>query len=270
MPRKRLVKFLGLTLVVLLAVFSGVWIYARVTHQRISQLLSFDKIKAAIKGEKGFDGHLKLLRRGNLDLKEVALTIDDGPHPKWATMILNALRIHHVHATFFVVGKMVGANPDLAKLEVADGHELGNHSMTHPRFDEIPLEDVKREIIECQDAVKKATGYEMKYLRPPGVRYTDKVLAAARDMGLTTIGENIGAHDFVKEGDYSWTPGNPGFPGRVKGVVHDVVKQLKNGGIIDLHDMPATAYAMSDLIEQIEANGYKIVTVSEMLSHLSR
>jgi peptidoglycan/xylan/chitin deacetylase (PgdA/CDA1 family) len=251
-----------------LIAFVGLFIYAKATHQRFSSLFNLDKMKAAIKGEKGYDGHLHFLKRGNMDLPEVALTIDDGPHPEWAPKILDALRAHHVHATFFLVGKKVAEHPEIVKRMVDEGNEVGNHSMTHPRFDSISLDQVKQEIVSCQAAIQKAAKVQTNLLRPPGVRYNDKVLALARDLGYTTVAENAGAHDFILEGDYSWTPGNAKFPDRVKGITRDIVKQLKNGTIIDLHDMPATAYAMGDLISAIEAKGFKIVTAGEMIKHL--
>jgi peptidoglycan/xylan/chitin deacetylase (PgdA/CDA1 family) len=151
---------------------------------------------------------------------------------------------------------------------LADGNEVGNHSMTHPRFDQIPIAQVQTEIEQGGEAIEKVTGQRPVLLRPPGVRYTDQILALARDLGYTTIAENVGAHDFILEGDYSWTPGNAKFPERVAGITRDVVKQLKNGAIIDLHDMPATAYAMPELIDAIEAHGYKIVTAGQMLAEM--
>ena len=78
----------------------------------------------------------------------------------------------------------------------------------------------------------------------------------------------IGAADYIVPGDHSWTRGNPGYQEHVNAVQEAVFKQLKNGGIIDLHDMPTTADALDAIIKGIRQRGYKIVTVSEMLKRL--
>ncbi len=211
---------------------------------------------------------LALLRRGNQELKEVALTIDDGPHDKWAPAILKALRDNHVHATFFVVGKKVKEHPELVKQMLADGNEVGNHSMNHPRLDSISLAKVKDEIVECHKTVFQETGYRMKLLRPPGLRYTEDILKLGKSLGYTTVEENIAVGDFIVVGDHTWYENNPGFPAHVAKVRFNVFKQLKNGAIIVIHDMPATAAALDSILKGIAERGYKVVTASEMLAHL--
>jgi peptidoglycan/xylan/chitin deacetylase (PgdA/CDA1 family) len=215
-----------------------------------------------------FDKDLAFFKRGNPDLKEVALSIDDGPHYQYVPKILETLRKQHVHATFFVVGKKVVESPGIAREMIADGNEIGNHSMTHPRLDTVPLDVVRKEISQCQAAVKKATGRDTTLLRPPGVRYTNAVLRLAKEMGYTTVAAGITTGDYILTGDYSWYRGHAGYQDHVNAMPQRVFKQLKNGGIIDLHDMPATADALDAIIKGIRERGYKIVTVSELLAHL--
>ena len=258
-------RWLVVFVLVLAVMVAALVAFPRLRHKLLGSGLG-DRLHAAAKHE-GYDGHLHYLTRGSLDYREVALTIDDGPHPEWLPTILKALKKHQVHATFFLVGKMVKAHPELAKQIVAEGHELGDHSMNHPRFDTITIPEVKQEILDCAAEIQKATGVKVNLVRPPGVRLNEKILVAARDLGFTTIAENAGAHDFILEGDYSWYPGHAGFEEHVKKIVTDIDKQLKNGVIIDLHDMPATAYAMDALVADIESRGYKIVTASQLLAH---
>jgi len=211
---------------------------------------------------------LALLKRGNPALKEVALTIDDGPHPKYVPKILRVLREDQTHATFFVVGKKVLEHPEFVRQMLADGHNVGNHSMTHPRFITLSPDDVRKEIAGCAQAVFKATGTKMTLVRPPGLRYTSDILKIDKEMHYITVEENIAVGDFIVVGDFSWYPNSPTYPKHVADIQRNVFKQLKNGAIIVLHDMPATADALDNIIKGIHERGYTIVTIPEMLAHL--
>ena len=215
-----------------------------------------------------FNDSLSFFRRGNPKLKEVALSIDDGPHEQYAPKILEVLRQDKAHATFFVVGKKVDEHPELVREMLADGDEIGNHSMSHPRFDTLPIDQVRKQISDCDAAVYKACGVTTRLLRPPGERYTDDILRTAKEMHYITVAANITAGDYILIGDTSWYRGNPGYQAHVDAIPKTVFKQLKNGGIIDLHDMPTTADALDAIIKGIRRRGYKIVTVSELLAHL--
>ncbi len=116
----------------------------------------------------------------------------------------------------------------------------------------------------------KAAGLKMTLMRPPGERFTHDVLQTAKQMGFITVAANIGVKDYIIEGDHTWERDNPKYPDRVKDVFRNTLKQLKNGAIIDLHDMPTTADALDDIIKAIQQRGYKILTVSELLNHLPK
>lgn len=215
-----------------------------------------------------FDADRAFFLRGDPNVKTVALSIDDGPHIQYAPKILEALRRTHTHATFFVVGVKVKEHPEILRQMLAQGHELGDHSMTHPRLDSVTHSVVVQELTLCREAIKAATGKTVWLMRPPGVRYTDDVLYTAKKLGFVTVAENIGASDYIVPGDRTWYRGNPGYEKHVSAVKKAVLKQLKNGAIIDLHDMPTTADALEEIIKDIRRRGYKIVTVSELLRQL--
>jgi peptidoglycan/xylan/chitin deacetylase (PgdA/CDA1 family) len=217
-----------------------------------------------------YDSQLAFFKRGDPKVKEVALSIDDGPHILYAPKILAELKANHAHATFFVVGSKVNEHPEIVRQMVADGNEVGNHSMTHPRLDTISQTEVKKEIGDCEEAVFKAAGVRTKLLRPPGERYTDEVLATAKEMNYMSVAANIGISDYILVGDRSWYRNDPGYQAHVDAIPRQVFKQLKRGAIIDLHDMPTTADALSTVIKGIRRRGYKIVTVSELFAHLPR
>ena len=216
-----------------------------------------------------FDHDKSFFLRGNPKLKEVALSIDDGPHILYAPKILQVLRQNHAHATFFVVGLKVQEHPELVREMLADGNEVGNHSMTHPRLNTVSQEVVAQELLRCREAVQKAAGVNTWLLRPPGERYTDDVLQTAKRLGFITVAATIGAADYIVPGDHTWDRKNPGYQVHVDAVQEAVFKQLKNGGIIDLHDMPTTADALDAIIKGIRKRGYRIVTVSQMLMRLA-
>ncbi|MDR3690352.1 MAG: polysaccharide deacetylase family protein [Fimbriimonas sp.] len=224
--------------------------------------------RQAVASAASFEPSPSLLRRGNTGRREVALTIDDGPHEQWTPQMLKVLRNDHVHATFFVVGRKVRAHPDLAREILAGGNELGNHSMTHRRFDTLTVKEVRKELQLCARAVFDATGATMRLMRPPGLRYTEGILRVARSMHYITVEENIAVGDYIVPGDRSWYRGSRLYARHVAAVKHNVFKQLSSGAIIVIHDMPVTADALDSILKGIAKRGYKVVTVSEMLTHL--
>jgi peptidoglycan/xylan/chitin deacetylase (PgdA/CDA1 family) len=116
----------------------------------------------------------------------VALTFDDGPSPD-TLQILEVLRRENVKATFFLIGREVEKYPEIARKIAADGHEIGNHSYSHPIFLFCPPNKTRRELRQTQEIIKRATGVEPKIARPPcGVR-SPAYFAAAKDLNLQTV-----------------------------------------------------------------------------------
>src|SRR5262245_33062566 len=99
--------------------------------------------------------------------RTIALTFDDGPDPTWTPRVLEVLRRHQVHATFFLIGSQVARHPGLARQLVADGHEIGAHSFTHPRLAGLPEWRRDMEYAQTQMAIAYATGVATSLLRPP-------------------------------------------------------------------------------------------------------
>lgn len=210
-----------------------------------------------MRGEDLYDPESRILHHGNRSLKEIALTIDDGPHEPTGEQLLDILRDWHVRATFFVVGRRVEERPDLVNRMLAEGHEVANHSMNHYRLDTLKPELVRREINDCDIQFCRITGRHLGLLRPPGVRYNDAVLKAARELDYVVVSWSEAAKDFL---DVS-----PDF------IVNRILRRVENGSIILLHDdRPSTVTAMPRLLAALKRQGYRFVTVSEMLSHLPK
>ncbi|MEP6756229.1 MAG: polysaccharide deacetylase family protein [Chthonomonadales bacterium] len=210
------------------------------------------------RGEDVYDAKNAILFHGNHRLKEVALTIDDGPHKPTGDQLLDILKQEGITATFFVVGSRMKENPDLVKRIVAEGHEIANHTQNHYRLPTLKPEQIRREINDADINLFRITGTHFNNLmRPPGVQYNDKVLAVTKDLGYQVITWTCAARDFEDV--------TPDY------IVNRILSRAENGSIILLHDdRPGTVTALPRIIAALKQDGYKFVKVSEMLAHLPR
>ncbi|HVL38818.1 MAG TPA: polysaccharide deacetylase family protein [Fimbriimonadaceae bacterium] len=197
-----------------------------------------------------------ILVHGNLHLKEIALTIDDGPRPETMREMLNILGREKVKATFFVVGKQVEQHPALVRRMMNEGHEVGNHTHSHPRLAGLDAEEIRREIVECNRAIREATGANSNLFRPPGMRYDDVVIDTAQSLRYVTIHWNVAARDFERHSP-DW-------------IAERVIRQTSPGSVILLHGHPDTVAALPTILSTLKSRGYRFVTVSQMLSRLPR
>ena len=209
------------------------------------------------RGEDLYDSKGWMLKHGNRSLKEIALTIDDGPHSGTGDQLLDILKRERVRATFFVVGIRMKEQPDLIRRMIAEGHEVANHTFDHIRLSKLEPDQIRREINDNDINFYRITGRHLDLLRPPGVNYNEKVLKVSKDLGYQTIDVNVISKDFQDE--------TPDF------IVDRTLSRTENGSIILLHDdRMGTVLAMPRVIEALKRDGYKFVTVSEMLAHLPK
>src|ERR1043166_7250206 len=103
----------------------------------------------------------------HVDGPYVAMTFDDGPSAKLTPRLLDLLAAHHIHATFFVIGQNVSENPEITARAAREGHEIGNHSWSHPNFAKMSTEGVRNQLRKTDEAIKSATGASPKLMRPP-------------------------------------------------------------------------------------------------------
>jgi peptidoglycan-N-acetylglucosamine deacetylase len=208
-------------------------------------------------GEDLYDAKNHILYHGNRSLKEIALTIDDGPHTPTGDQLLDILKQEKVKATFFVVGRKMRERPDLVERMVAEGHEIANHTQDHYRLPTLKPDQMRRELNDPDIELYRIAGRHMDLMRPPGVQYNQKVLDVARELGYETITVSVAAKDFEDV--------TPDF------IVRRVLSRTTNGSIILLHDdRQSTVYALPRIIEGLRRQGYRFVTVSEMLAHLPK
>jgi peptidoglycan/xylan/chitin deacetylase (PgdA/CDA1 family) len=160
-----------------------------------------------------------LVRSG--DGPNVALTFDDGPSVPYTGQVLDVLKREHVHATFFLCGENAVQHPELVRRILAEGHEIGNHTWSHPWLYLMPRERIADEIDRTQDALEKITGRRPRLFRPPfGVRWFT-LWPLLRERGLTMVMWSARGYDGRYDAD---------------GMARVTLEQLTPGGIILLHD----------------------------------
>lgn len=188
--------------------------------------------------------------------KFIALTFDDGPSPKNTTQVLEILKKNQVKATFFVVGAMVQAYPQIAKQVVADGHELGNHTWHH-WYRRMDLATASSEIDRTADVIYKTTGVKTALFRPPGGYLNNGLADYAKNQNYAVMMWSSLCGDADRH-----TP-------QVAGMVNNVLRTAKPGAIVLLHDgggnRSRTVKALPQIIAGLKAQGYKLVTSSELL-----
>lgn len=255
-----------ITWVLILAIFAlGGWklnelrLEAGGVHNLVSRAWWIDHLN----GDDLFNHQTRFFKRGNRAYKEVCLTFDDGPHPQSCGLIADTLKRYGAHATFFLVGKRIKEHPELARLLLADGFEVGNHTQDHLRLDTLKPNQVKNELVNCEVNFKRATGQKMYLFRPPGMRFNDDVMATIKGLGYVTVGWDVGAKDFAGAN----LKGQQQSP---ELIAHSVIKQLDDGVIILLHDNPETAEALPQILETLKSDGYKALNVSESMARLPK
>jgi peptidoglycan/xylan/chitin deacetylase (PgdA/CDA1 family) len=119
--------------------------------------------------------------------RQIALTYDDGPNDPYTQQLLDLLAGHSIHATFFLLGGFARQRPDLVRAIAAAGHQIGNHSMTHPVLLLHSPRRVRKELQDCNAALEDALGRRVRWFRPPhGARRPD-VLRTAGELGLVPV-----------------------------------------------------------------------------------
>jgi peptidoglycan/xylan/chitin deacetylase (PgdA/CDA1 family) len=185
----------------------------------------------------------------------VALTVDDGPSPVYTPQVLAMLDEYGAHATFFVIGKYAVRYPDLVRREVAQGSEVGTHTWSHPKMRQLGAERTREEVFRGADTVAAITGEAPPFFRPPYGAVTPQVVQAAAERKIPIV-----LWDVAVDRPLHATP-------EVK--ARWVLDHVRPGSIILMHDADGdrsgSVAAMEIVLRELEAQGYRVVTVSELL-----
>jgi peptidoglycan-N-acetylglucosamine deacetylase len=215
-------------------------------------------------------------RTGNQDSKAVALTFDDGPDPQWTPQILEVLKQKKVSATFFVVGQNINRASWLLKRIVEDGHELGNHTYTHPNLGAVPRQVTDLELTANERLVESITGHQMRLWRAPYFgdaepktpNEVEPILEAQRKLNYVAVGLRVDPEDWDTNNS------NPADRASAQNITQRTLEGVtskdpeKRGQIVLLHDSggdrSATVAALPLLIDTLQARGYHFVTVGSL------
>ena len=189
-----------------------------------------------------------------VDQPYIAITFDDGPHATLTPKLLDMLAARRLKATFFIIGQNGAEYPDIMKRIVREGHELANHSWSHPNLAKMSDDAVRAQMQKTDEVIAAAAGKRTTLMRPPYGSITPRQ--------KEWINESFGYRTIIWDVDpFDWR--RPGA-----GVIRDrIVSQTQAGSIILVHDIhPGSIDAMPETFDQLTAKGFKFATVSELLA----
>ncbi len=189
----------------------------------------------------------------HVDGPYIAMTFDDGPSATLTPKLLDILAAHQIKATFFVIGENVAEHPEIVARAAREGHEIGNHSWSHPNFGKMSDDGVRSQLQRTDDAIKSATGSRPTLLRPPYGSITAREKRWIHDQfGYQIILWDVDPYDWKRPG-----------PSVVR---NRILKETRPGSIVLSHDIhPGTIEAMPLTFDALEAKGFKFVTISELI-----
>ena len=183
--------------------------------------------------------------------KYIAITFDDGPHPVHTVRLLEELKKREAKGTFFVLGQEVEEYPEILRQIVAEGHEVGNHSFTHPHLSELLALEIYQEIQCCQNSIEKIIGQKPRIFRPPFGDINETLLGICQQMDKALVMWSADAQDWrVNDVDL---------------IVENVLAGELDFGIILMHDVHEHSVdAACIIMDKLCAQGYKFETVSRL------
>ncbi|MEY2196318.1 polysaccharide deacetylase family protein [Neobacillus sp. BF23-41] len=203
----------------------------------------------------------EVVRYGQPKGKEVVLTFDDGPDPTYTPQILDILDKNHIKGSFFIIGENALQHPELVNKMYKKGHEIGNHTFTHPDVASITPFQTRMELNANQRLFQEITGHSMTLFRPPYVANAEpstkselEPILRAQDMGYTMVGELIDSDDWQRLSSDE--------------IVNRVLDQLPEGNVILMHDAGGdrsnTVEALPTIIKELKQRGYTFTTIADL------
>jgi peptidoglycan/xylan/chitin deacetylase (PgdA/CDA1 family) len=187
--------------------------------------------------------------------KKIALTFDDGPHPRYTKQILEILQEYNVTATFFIIGVNAINYPDTLLAIAASGCEIANHTFTHKNVLKMSSEEITKEIEDCRDTVYQISGIRTTLFRPPEGACAEAIITGAKNLEHKIILWSIDTKDWAH------TPSSQ--------IAEKVIGCARDGDIVLMHDYVSgnntTIDALRMMIPQLIEKGYEFVTISELL-----
>lgn len=187
--------------------------------------------------------------REDMSIKKVALTFDDGPHPRYTEQLLEGLRKRNVRVTFFVLGQSAELYPDLIREMAQDGHLIGNHTYSHIQLTRRNGQRFAEELQKTDAVIFEITGQHTEFVRPPYGAWDKRY---EESLNMIQVLWNVDPLD--------WCCSDAGT------VVSRVLEKTDENSIILLHDVYASSVeAALAIIDELSARGYEFVTVDEII-----
>ena len=196
-------------------------------------------------------------RRVESDGKKIALTFDDGPHPRITREILGILEEYGIKATFFVIGQNVVNYPEAMELLVKSGCEIGNHTYSHENFRSMGLDEIQREFGKCRQTLVERFSVEPTLIRPPQGICSQELSIVSDEMDCDIILWSIDTRDW----DHT----------SASDIARNVLMNARGGDIVLMHDYVSgksgTCEALRIIIPELLERGFEFVTVGELIGN---
>ncbi|HQD39340.1 MAG TPA: polysaccharide deacetylase family sporulation protein PdaB [Bacillota bacterium] len=184
--------------------------------------------------------------------KKVALTFDATWGADYTPKLLEILRQEKVKATFYLAGFWIEKYPEMVKKIAQEGHELGNHTYSHPHLNSLGEEEIKKELTRTHQMLKELTGKDSTVFRPPFGEYSNKVIKVAEECGYKTIIWDVDSLDWKNLSAAQ--------------MQKRILERVRPGSIVLMHNAGLhTPEALPGLIKELKKRGYKFTTTSELL-----
>lgn len=186
------------------------------------------------------------------DEKKVAISFDAAWGNEETQTLIDILKEYNVKTTFFVVGAWVDKYPESVKALAAAGHEVCNHSDTHPHMPKLSQADMQKQIVSCNEKIKSVTGVSPLLFRPPYGDYSNAVVKTVGDLGMYPIQWDVDSLD--------WKDPTP------QQIIDRVTSKVKPGSIVLFHNgAKNTPAALPTVLKTLQSQGYSIVPVSQLI-----
>jgi peptidoglycan-N-acetylglucosamine deacetylase len=189
---------------------------------------------------------------GSSRYRNVALTFDDGPNPRYTPDVLKILETNDVRATFFLIGQHAEQHPDLVGRIHLAGHAIGNHTYSHTKLTQVTSEAIKRQVEMTGDIIRRSTGEDTVLFRPPGGVFDGRSLAELARTKLDVVLWSVDSRDWTRPG--------------IAAIKDNILPNVRNGSIILCHDgYDQIVEALPDVIKSLKEQGYQFITIPEMI-----
>lgn len=188
-----------------------------------------------------------------IEKKQIAISFDAAWGNDDTQKLIDILAEYNVPATFFVVGAWVDKYPESVKALDSAGHQIQNHSNTHPHMPQLSKEQMKNEITACNEKIKALTGKCPTLLRPPYGDYDNALMEVTEQLGMNTIQWDVDSLDWKETST-------------ADSICNRVVSRVKNGSIVLFHnDADRTPEALPTILKCLKEKGFEFVFISDLI-----